>query len=51
MSIVQRHGTAVILLSFFLALMLTIMPLWDWAEEIRPQWVVLVLIYWTMALP
>jgi len=51
MSIVQRHGTAVIILSFVIALMLTVMPLPDWAEEIRPQWVVLVLIYWAMALP
>ena len=51
MSIVQRHGTPVIVLSFILALMLTIVPLPAWAEEIRPQWVVLVLIYWSMALP
>lgn len=51
MSIVQRHGTAIIILSFVIALMLTVMPLPDWAEEIRPQWVVLVLIYWAMALP
>lgn len=51
MSIAQRHGSAVIIVSFILALMLTVMPLWDWAEELRPQWVVLVLIYWSMALP
>jgi len=51
MGITQRHGTAIILLSFVLALMLTVMPLPDWAEEIRPHWVVLVLIYWAMALP
>lgn len=51
MSIVQRHGTSIIILSFVIALMLTVMPLPEWAEEIRPQWVVLVLIYWAMALP
>jgi len=51
MGIANRHGTAIILFSFVIALMLTVMPLPDWAEEIRPQWVVMVLIYWAMALP
>lgn len=51
MGIANRHGTVIILLSFVIALMLTVMPLPDWAEEIRPQWVVMVLIYWAMALP
>jgi rod shape-determining protein MreD len=51
MSIVQRQGTGIIILSFIIAMMLTIMPLPEWAEEIRPQWVVLVLVYWAMALP
>lgn len=51
MGIANRHGTAIILMSFVIALMLTVMPLPDWAEEIRPQWVVMVLIYWAMALP
>jgi len=32
-------------------LMLAIMPLPDWAEKFRPDWVTLVLIYWAMALP
>jgi rod shape-determining protein MreD len=31
--------------------MLAVMPLPIWAEEIRPHWVLLVLIYWSMALP
>jgi len=31
--------------------MLGIIDLPIWAEEIRPQWVVLVLIYWSMAIP
>ena len=51
MSIVQRRGTAVIIISFIFALMLTVMPHPDWLEQIRPLWVVLVLIYWAMALP
>jgi len=38
-------------LSIVVAFMLTIMPLPDWAVELRPDWVTLVLIYWAMALP
>jgi rod shape-determining protein MreD len=38
-------------LSIIVAFMLTIMPLPDWAVELRPDWVTLVLIYWAMALP
>jgi rod shape-determining protein MreD len=33
------------------ALVLTILPLPVWADELRPQWVTLVLIYWCLALP
>lgn len=31
--------------------MLAIMPLPDWAVEFRPEWVTLVLIYWTITSP
>ncbi|RKZ55924.1 MAG: rod shape-determining protein MreD [Gammaproteobacteria bacterium] len=31
--------------------MLAIMPLPDWAVELRPEWVTLVLIYWAMTAP
>ncbi len=51
MAITQRQGGFIIILSFIVALMLSIVDLPTWAEEIRPQWVVLVLIYWSMALP
>jgi rod shape-determining protein MreD len=37
--------------SFLIAVMLAIMPLPDWAKPYRPEWVPLVLIYWSMALP
>jgi rod shape-determining protein MreD len=30
---------------------LTILPVPDWAEELRPQWVALTLVYWCLALP
>lgn len=33
------------------AFMLTIVPLPDWAESFRPDWVALTLIYWAMMLP
>lgn len=36
---------------FFIALMLTFVPLPVWAVELRPHWVALVLVYWIMALP
>lgn len=33
------------------AFMLAIIPLPDWAVELRPEWVTLVLIYWAMTAP
>ena len=51
MNPVRRHGTATILLSLVVALLLLILPLPEWAQPFRPQWPALVLIYWSMALP
>lgn len=47
----QTNGTWVIVLSFLIAYLLAIVPFPDWAMYYRPQWVMLVLIYWVMALP
>lgn len=47
----QHRGGWVIALSFVVAMMLTMLPLPDWAEYLRPEWVTMVLIYWCMALP
>ena len=47
----KSNGTIIIGLSFLIALMLTAMPLPQWATMWRPMWVALVLLYWTMALP
>lgn len=47
----NRHGGLVLLLTFAIALMLTILPLPEWVRLYRPQWVTLVLIYWCLALP
>lgn len=51
MTLSPHRGGPVILLSFALAFMLTLLPLPDWAQSYRPQWYTLVLIYWTMATP
>lgn len=37
--------------SLVIALVLTLIPLPEWARAFRPEWVALVLIYWTMAFP
>ena len=38
-------------MSFVVSLMLTALPMPEWASLWRPAWVALVLIYWCMALP
>ncbi len=40
-----------VLPSMILALMLVMLPLPEWAQPFRPDWVALVMIYWVMALP
>ncbi len=51
MALARHHGGGIIVLSFIVALMLSIMPLPEWARLLRPEWVTLVLIYWCLALP
>lgn len=51
MSLVRHRGGWIIVGTFILALMLTMLPLPEWAELFRPEWVAMVLIYWCMALP
>ena len=41
----------VIYLSFIVGLLLLILPLPDWVWHYRPDWLALILIYWSMALP
>ena len=45
------RGDRLIIASFIIALMLTMLPMPNWAAPGRPEWVSLVLIYWCMALP
>lgn len=47
----QKQGNWLIIASFIIAVMLTALPLPDWAVNWRPAWVALVLIYWCMAVP
>jgi rod shape-determining protein MreD len=51
MSLGRHRGGWVIVLSFIIALLLTLLPLPDWAGTYRPEWVLMVLIYWCLALP
>lgn len=47
----NSSNTRIGALTIIFAFMLAMAPLPDWAEAFRPDWVTLVLIYWTMALP
>jgi rod shape-determining protein MreD len=47
----SRGGGPIIVASFVVALILTVLPLPSWLDPVRPEWVALVLIYWCMALP
>jgi rod shape-determining protein MreD len=41
----------VVYISLLVSLVLMILPLPDWAQIYRPNWMALTLIYWSMALP
>jgi len=45
------NGRLVILVTLCVAMLLMILPMPDWARPFRPQWVTLVLLYWSIALP
>lgn len=47
----RHHGGGIIVTSFVIAFMLTIVPLPSWLSPLRPEWVAMVLIYWCIALP
>lgn len=46
-----HQGLGIILLTLAVALVLTLLPMPDWAVPYRPPWVSLTLIYWALALP
>lgn len=47
----RGHGPAAVVLSLAGALALTLMPLPAVAEHLRPEWVALAVIYWSLTLP
>lgn len=47
----RAQGYWVILVSFFVAYVLAVLPLPVWLQWARPEWVALTLIYWAIALP
>lgn len=48
----QRHNNWLIIpVTFVVAFILTLLPMPDWANWLRPAWVLLILIYWTIVLP
>lgn len=47
----KTGGGTIILATFLIGLMLSQMPLPQVAEWYRPEWVVMIMIYWAMALP
>ncbi len=40
-----------VIITLIIALMLSVVPLPDWVEAFRPDWIALALIYWAMMLP
>ncbi|MCG6967321.1 MAG: rod shape-determining protein MreD [Chromatiaceae bacterium] len=44
-------GRLIIVATLCVAMLLTILPMPEWARPFRPQWVALVLLYWAIALP
>jgi rod shape-determining protein MreD len=48
---VSGSGRWIIVASICIAMLLTILPMPDWARPYRPQWVTLVMLYWAIALP
>jgi rod shape-determining protein MreD len=44
-------GRLPVIMTIILSIMLMVMPLPEWAEPFRPDWVALTLIYWAMMMP
>jgi rod shape-determining protein MreD len=44
-------GTFLITLSIIFAMILTILPLPEWAIWLRPQWLMLVIMFWCLTIP
>jgi len=51
MALAKSQGGFVIIITFVVALTLMMMPMPEWAEAARPQWLIMAVIYWCIALP
>ncbi len=51
MNALRLSGWCVIAISLIVGLLLMILPLPHWAVPFRPAWLLLVMIYWSIALP
>lgn len=51
MALARHHNGGIIVASFVVAFMLTIVPLPGGLAMLRPEWAAMVLIYWCLALP
>lgn len=47
----NSHSGFVVTMTLLAGLMLTLLPMPDWAVWIRPAWVLLIVIYWCLYLP
>lgn len=47
----QTTTPFLIIASLVVALLLSVIPIPDWAQHLRPQWVALVLIFWNLMAP
>jgi rod shape-determining protein MreD len=47
----EQHGLWIVWASFLVAYVLAVVTLPEWLLWARPEWVALVLVYWTIALP
>ena len=47
----MAKNNVMIIFTFLMALILTILPMPEWSSWMRPAWVLLILIFWTLELP
>ena len=47
----KANGRGIIAATLVIAILLSVIPLPEWARWARPEWVAMVLIYWVIALP
>lgn len=50
-TVMRRHANWMVVLTYVVALLLTVWPLPDGGEPFRPAWVLIVTIYWCLFLP